>query len=209
LEAARPASVGTRLRQDADRAIAERGLAKLRDGGMPSKAEALAIERVERLDIETAAALLESADLPKKLLCRWTGRNVQGLNNQAARFDLPIGNGTWRLPDTLRAYHDAFAKLKRSRVDLDPDEAVLYGPDTPQLERLRAARASMAELELAKAQREVIDRVEAHGCLIKLASRLTGLGETLRQTFGEEARRLLDGAIDDVKREIDGTFADR
>jgi len=206
--AARPVSVGAQLRQDADRELADRGHSKLAAGEKPTRAEALAIERVDALEIDWAWEIILSRRSAKKYAARFTGRQHKTLDEWSVRYGLPVGGADFAAAELGPAMADCIARIGKRNLKLDPDEAVLYGPDTPQLERLRAARASIAELDLAKARRDVVDRAMAHECLGRIAARSTRYGETIQQTFGEEALRMFHAYLDDVKREIDGTFAE-
>ena len=56
----------------------------------------------------------------------------------------------------------------------DSDAALLAGSDSPNLERLRAAKATLAEIEVAKATREAMSSQQVHDILARCAAILPG-----------------------------------
>ena len=90
-----------------------------------------------------------------------------------------------------------------------PDDAALWdsGDGSPALERYRAARADLAELDLEERRGDLVDRREFQALLLRTAHILRGLGESLQRQYGPDAQGLLDEAIDDVEREVQRHFA--
>lgn len=78
-------------------------------------------------------------------------------------------------------------------------DPLLAGPDTPQLERYRAARADLAELEREERKRNLIDREKAHGLFIRAAHVFRSTGESLARAYGPEAAKLFnDGLLEAI-----------
>ncbi len=77
----------------------------------------------------------------------------------------------------------------------DSGDPYLDGDDSPNLERYRGAKADLAELDLAKKRKEVIDLNLAHEGLGCIAEIIRQAGETLQARFGIEARDILDAAL--------------
>jgi hypothetical protein len=85
----------------------------------------------------------------------------------------------------------------------DPD---LEGEESPGLERYRLAKAALAELDLQKKRKQVIDLSLAHEGLGCIAEILRQAGETLQNTFGTSARDILDAALVRSCEEIETRF---
>lgn len=104
----------------------------------------------------------------------------------------------WRETDLAR-------KNKRPVGDEsgDPD---LEGEESPGLERYRLAKAALAELDLQKKRKQVIDLSLAHEGLGCIAEILRQAGETLQNTFGTSARDILDAALVRSCEEIETRF---
>jgi hypothetical protein len=104
-------------------------------------------------------------------------------------------------PGLLKAY---VAKELAKQSQSDP----MTGPSSPNLERWRAARADLAELEREQREGNLIPREEIHDGLVRLAARLRKFGETLQRQFGPEAHRLLEELLDDYQHELDRLSGD-
>lgn len=88
------------------------------------------------------------------------------------------------------------------RAETGAADPLLNGGDSPNLERYRAARASMAEMELDRARGSHV-RVEDIGTmLIAFSTSIRRGGDVLRRKFGNEAAEILAEAIDDAERAI-------
>jgi phage terminase Nu1 subunit (DNA packaging protein) len=97
----------------------------------------------------------------------------------------------------------AIVEWVRSGAESDPDAALLAGSDSPNLERLRAAKADREEIALAKDRNEVISVAQLHAALTHLAAILRRCGDKLGLRHGVEAQQLMNDAIDEFQRWIE------
>jgi hypothetical protein len=95
----------------------------------------------------------------------------------------------------------------------ESDDPLLDGGDSsPALERYRAARASLAELELATRQGQLLPRAETHQAMARMSALIRTLGETFQrhgEIPGADAAQLLDATLDDFDRELQVLFGER
>lgn len=103
-----------------------------------------------------------------------------------------------------RAVHDAMlakALDKRPQAGAaagdDPD---LFTGDSPALERLRTANASIKELELARLREQLLPRQDVHTLLGHVASAYRRAGEQLQRRYGRDALDVVDEALADAER---------
>lgn len=111
-------------------------------------------------------------------------------DGKGLRFSAPEVVATWlRIRDERRA--------PTSSPDMD-DALLAAGGDSPNLERLRAARASMAELDLDERRKAVVPLEKLEPALAKFAGVLRGAGTTLQRQYGNEVAAVLNEAVDEV-----------
>ena len=106
---------------------------------------------------------------------------------------------------SARAVVDAIV-AHRSKVDADPRDPLLVGGDSPSLERYRAARADMVELELEKTRGTHIDVRALESTIVRFSDRLRSTGELLQRKFGNDASEMFNDGItaaaDAAKRDL-------
>ena len=93
------------------------------------------------------------------------------------------------------------------------NEAMKSGSDdpmvvdtSPELERFRKARASLAELDLEARQGDLMSRTDVHEGLAAVSAIYRRAGQRLRSRFGDEAYQIIDEGWDDAGRMIDQRF---
>ena len=74
------------------------------------------------------------------------------------------------------------------------------------MDRLRNAKAELAEMERKKREGQLIDRDVVYDALGRLASMLRSAGESLEREFGPKAKEIVDEAIADFRQELARTF---
>jgi hypothetical protein len=115
--------------------------------------------------------------------------------------------GTLRI--RCRAAIDAWTARKveqateAARKASDP---LLAGGDSPELERYRAARADLAEMERDERNGSLIPRQQLDPAFVQYASAIRRAGEALQRRFGNEAAVMLNEALDDAERIIRRDF---
>ncbi len=129
--------------------------------------------------VATQAQVAEHFSRNRRTVADWFGTGCPG---QAGEYDL----------EAIAAWLDA-----RSGKTDDPE---LAGPASAGLERYRQARAAIAELELARLRRQLVPRAEVHAVLDQVAATLRTAGEILARHHGDDARQVLEDAIDNAHR---------
>lgn len=189
-----------------DRSLAAAALEKQRRGEQPSTKELASLRRIEKTR-EEEARWQYYATIPKKHWVMMSGRSVQVLNEQATRYGLPFDGRTIDLPKLARALHDFLASNARLLASKGVDDPMMAGGESDQLERYRAARADLAELQLARERAQSLPVEEVHRGLTMMAGILRRAGEQLARHYGDGARTILDRALDNAQRVMDGWLA--
>ena len=104
-------------------------------------------------------------------------------------------SGPWK-----KRYDDVSPDSQSS--SMTEEQLLATAPDTPAMERLRLAKAKMAEIELEKMRRTVVVVEIAKGLLIKCSSVIRLAGEKLGAEFGRGAQKILNDALDECERVI-------
>lgn len=104
--------------------------------------------------------------------------------------------------DTLQGW----AELRYSKSDDERDPLLSTGGDSPALERYRAARAAMAELDLKERQGELVARrfvLDHWNCI---GGALRNFGVDLQRQFGRDAFDLWEQTLDECDRQLAERF---
>ncbi len=115
---------------------------------------------------------------------------------------MPHGKGYYPL--------DKIAKwLRQSKWQLQApsgEDDLLGGDSSPNLEKYRAARARLAELDLLERERSLLRVDVMRDALSRMSSIIRDAGDILQRQFGTEASKILIEALDDAKTEIDAAL---
>lgn len=190
-----------------DRELAKAALEKQLRGEVPTERERRALRAVERQQ-EEEKRWKHYRTIPKGHWCKLAGRQVKVVNEQAARYKLPLGGAIIDLALLAPALHDFLAAhariLARAKRDAiiaagdgrNGDElALMFGESTPALEKLREVKYQREKLLL---ERELGEWLPAHLVIeawTTLAQALRRSGEGLQRKFGPEAHIIYDEAI--------------
>lgn len=135
------------------------------------------------------------------------GRQHKALSAQAERWGFPIDGAVVDLPRFIRFFHEWLeANGDRLRA-ADAEEAAIFAgvrESDEALIRFRNARADLAEVELGRRRRELLDRADLRNSLGLMAAAIRRAGDALQRTFGPDAHRVLEDAIDECEQAIDG-----
>lgn len=208
-----PRAKGQSHAERVDEDLALVALRKTKEGKRPTRIEAAALDRVEeRREREIGQRWVWH--IPKSVYKAWAGgawengpggrpRPDQTIDRQHDNYGLPAKGATVSLPEVIHWLHDFLAEnsAKLSRRS-DEDDDLMQGEATPALERYRAAKADLAELELQDRRSQTIDRAEMHEKLAKSAATLRRVGEDLERTFGVEALEIYNDGIADAMRAL-------
>ena len=198
----RPATVSEQIDQD----LARRAIEARRRGERPKGEELAALRRIEKAR-EEATRYAYYASIPKSHWQQLSGRQPKVLNEQAARYGVPIGAKLIDLGDVATWLHNFLAKHGRRIFDAG-DDPLLAGVDSPALERYRGEKATLAKLERQEKERRLLPRDAIHEALMRTASILRRTSELLHKNHGPEAGRLLGEALEDCQREFDALCLD-
>jgi len=80
------------------------------------------------------------------------------------------------------------------------------GSDSPAMERYRQARAESAELDLALRKGEIIPVDTASEILAISASRIRRATDQLGQAHGENAKLIIEHALDEAEEELEAAL---
>jgi hypothetical protein len=145
--------------------------------------------------------------IPKKHWRKMSGRQAKVINEQAARYKLPLDGPTIDLEAFVEAFHD-FLSRNAQRLAQDDDALMRSAQTSPALERYREERALLAELDRLERTRQLLplDYVQqAHDRMAMLIRRAI---ERLDIRFGNDAGDIMRDTLDDYEREIDEMFGD-
>lgn len=205
----RPRSTSDRIEAQLVRAALE----AVRRGETPSGDQRRALKRWEkRREEEQRLELLRSC--PKRLYAELSGRQQKVLNDQAARYGVPIGVGKAEIDigAVLRWMHDFLAENAQKLRLLDErsgDDALLMsGSDSPALEEYRRWAAREKELRVREMEGDLRRVDEVREGLAIIAGNIRGAGQQLAREFGDEAARVLNEALDEAADAIDARFGD-
>jgi phage terminase Nu1 subunit (DNA packaging protein) len=100
----------------------------------------------------------------------------------------------------------------RYEVDLAPDddddEGGVGGPGSPNLERLRLAKAKIAETDLQERLGELVHKNSIQTFLGRMASTWRSIGERLQRKFGSEAVEIVEGGLSGAENDIETLFGE-
>lgn len=135
-----------------DRELAAAAIAKRREGTRPNREESAALRRVEKTR-EEELRWDYYRSIPQKHWRAMSGRQTKVINEQADRYAIPFGGPTIDLPSVVKALHDFLAAnaVKFSQNGSGELEG---------LERLRRAKAEIAELDRDRKRGGYVARVD-------------------------------------------------
>lgn len=138
--------------------------------------------------VKTQAELVRILGVSKSTVNEWTKRGLP-------KFPCTIADvWRWRF---------------EQRESSDP---LLVGPESPALERYRAARAELSEIEVQKARGQLMDiNVLDESLLLPMSCLLRDLGMRFQEFpgWGREATDMLDDTIQSLARHIEGYYEAR
>lgn len=191
------------LISEADLQLAQRAAEKQRLGVRPSQEESRAYRRAEKAREEVLRWRFYRA-IPQRHWRAMSGRHARTINEQADRYGIPFDGASISLPAVARAVHDFLAEnAHKLAMPETEDPLMLGGGQSPALERYRAARATLAELERDERQGKLISRDELRDGWTLIAGVLRRAGESLTRQHGAGARAIMDEALDDAMQLIE------
>jgi hypothetical protein len=131
------------------------------------------------ISFATKTAAANALGIDRSTFIAWTGKP-----------GFPAGSlGPWALTEIIPWI------LTRQRLASSDDPLMLDGPDSPNLERFRAAKAALAELELGERAATLLDRSKTRIVFDRLGGILRRLGERLGKRFGNDAAQMMNDSL--------------
>lgn len=124
---------------------------------------------------------------------RTVSRWAQDSENPCPRND----DGTFNATSVI-AWRIELVERKASEAAGDP--LLVGGGDSPNLERYRAAKAALTELELGERKKELIPRDELRVALGTVAAQVRRALTELQKRFGDDAAQIVGSALDSSMR---------
>jgi hypothetical protein len=196
------------LSEQAERKLRLAAAAKVRADKPLASNELAALKRheKERAD-ETRAHLL--ATCPKGVFTELTGKRPKVVNDLGTRYGLTVRGKTVDLGVVLTQLFDLLTRLSRNPLKaldalgfpVDDDSLAMAGGDGPSLERWRAAKAELAEMEVQERRGNLIPRAIVHQSFAIEASLHRTCGAQLQKQFGPEAHDIFNEMLDACARE--------
>lgn len=181
-------------------------LEKQRRGETPTREERAALRRFEQARDEQLRAE-HYATIRKKEWREWSGRQDKVLNEQAARYGIPIGRASIHLPDVVRWLHDFLAEHHQQLRGIDSDDPELAGATSIALEEFRHWRAKREELNYHRDRGELVPRSEMRAAMGVFAGVMRRAGETLQRQFGAVALEIFDEALTNAMAQLESHLA--
>jgi ABC-type phosphate transport system auxiliary subunit len=139
------------------------------------------------------------ADLPKKIYCKLSGRQVKVINEQAERYGLPIGESTVDMYAAVEAFHDFLADNARSFGEDDDLRAEKIRKEIAVLER----RAKILDGEIKQQKSLYIEKSDLHRRLTWLVGKLNNLGERIGKIGGADCQIAVNEFLEEMATEIE------
>ena len=175
-----------------------------RTGAVLPRDQASALRRYERYQAEELQRDHLRA-IPQRLFRELAGGvQTKQLQDWAAKWSAPVARPVIDGAELLVWLRQHLADLGRRPIAGEDEDPLLSGASSPALEEYRRWRAALARLEYQERERQLLPRDQVHAALGRLAAILRQAGETLQRQFGTEAYDILDEALVDAEREIEG-----
>lgn len=185
-----------------DRELARLALAKRQQGKTGTTREENALKRVQA-EQEDRQRWDYYRSVPRKHYKAMCARQDKVLNEQAARYRMPIAGPTVSFPDLIMWLHQFLAEnAKRLSVPLGEDPLLYVESDDPWLTEVRKETALLKKLERETKERKLVPREKVHETMTRAATLLRKFGETLEREVNDDMRQLFDQMLDEVFNEI-------
>lgn len=172
--------------------------------------------------------MLES--LPKKLYVGLSGRQHKILNEQAQRYDLPIGSGqaVINLYDVIRRFHDMLAEQRTNdpgtllpnpaaadsfgggvlnALELSDEEQAYLLLSLDDAKKLALQKkVALDKIKIRRSREELLEKSEVHAVFGILSTVLRQAFEAIQQRWGEEPRQILTDALELCRERLQAEF---
>lgn len=188
------------------RDLATRALQKLNAGERPTQREQRALDRF-KAEQEEASRCQHYATLPVAHWVKMCGQQRRDLHRLAATFGAPFPShgDTIDLATIVRWLH-AFLRANEAKLLAQPDDpaALLAGPSTPALERLREETWLIRRLERQKLEGSLIDVSLFHSLFLEsFVLQCRRATELLDLQFGPDAGDVLRDVLESSEQALE------
>ncbi|MCX7429006.1 MAG: hypothetical protein NTW96_25690 [Planctomycetia bacterium] len=204
------APVSVKLSEHIDRELVSQALQKRRRGLKLTKNEARALSQFEQAKEETDRWRYYAA-IPKKHWVKLSGKTHKTLGDHFRSFGVPVDGRTIDLGAVAYWLHQFLSDNARRLAAPDDGDLLLYGADSPALEKLRLVKLALLELDLGERQGSLLPRDLVHDDLMLIAGVIRGAGQILQRRDGwkgQEACDVVNEAIDEAEALIERQFAE-
>lgn len=155
------------------------------------------LTKIHKAFLEHYGKMFASA-FPKREWVRLSGRQYKILNEQGERYGLPcLTEPEINLLTLPRQLHDLLAKIANKWDDLDSEDG-MNGPASPWLEKYREQRAKQERLKLQQMRQELLPLEFVTEFWQRACAQIRAAGFKLEKRFGEDAKLIIDEAIDNI-----------
>lgn len=186
------------------KSAAAAALRKQQAGQKITRAEQRAIDQFRKHQQETQRWETYKA-IPQKDWIALSQRQAKQLREQSNTYGFAFGPAL-DLGEFLRWFHKFLAD-NGPKLLTESDDDLLQGEATPALERLRAAKADLAELDRDERRGNLLRRAIVHDLLGRVAAIYRNAGEQLQQQFGPDALEILNEHLNSADVEISRLFS--
>lgn len=178
-------------------------LRKQKAGQTPSRSELSALTKL-RSQREEEERWRHYRSVPKKHYVSMSGRAHKILDDQAARYGIPLMGPVVDLPALVTWFHDFLAENGPLLLRTVGTDQLLSGDiqDSPALEKLREETFKLKRLERLEKERSLLRRDQIHEGFATFAARLRACGDQLQKKCGPDALEILNSALEGGEQEI-------
>lgn len=155
------------------------------------------LAKIEKAFIDKYGRMF-AASFPKREWSRLSGRQYKVLNEQGERYGLTcLTEPEINLFDLPKQLHELLCKIASKWDDLDSEDG-MNGPASPWLEKYREQRAKQERLKLQQMRQELLPLEFVTEFWQRACSQIRAAGFKLEKRFGEDAKLIIDEAIDNI-----------
>lgn len=195
------ATVAARVQAREREKLADIARDKLARGEQPTQNELRAWNRVEKDYTEHYGQRFVSS-ITKTQYIAWSGKESPTVYAHADKYGVPLRGKSVSIPDVIRWMHSYLAGSTRTYTGLDEELEPGVNDGSPQLERLRAAKADLAEYERDKKLGELAPISEFKSFLVVWSQRLRQAGEVMAKPTCADPHAVFLDALEDCERMI-------
>lgn len=159
--------------------------------------EAAGFKGAELRDMERQIREEVVASVSKAEWIQWSGSSNTTLRDYAGRHGMPVGSGRpIEIPAVARWIHKFIAENRQKL-------AIETSTRSPVQDEIAKEELALKRYKRQEIEGVLIPRATMRDLTTRLASLLRGAGDRLQRRFGNDARAVLDEALDAFEKELD------